>query len=277
MKWLCLFFTSFCLHAVEEAFVTYSTENYFPLMEVLLDSVKAFSTRPVVAFGINADVPFSQTTYPFLIKKRIDIDIPKIPDEDRGPQTHSVYALTLMLIKPKILLDSEIQNGVYVDADIVLNAGCDALFSFCEKVQQTPLSPTYPYTAEIPKELMEAMDVPKKMMNLVHNPIIVFSENCRPFLQEWLEADEKYGFLPLDITDESIYNALLWKHGATTALSVCDPFHPLHRDYIWGGNIGALQNGYKEVIGKIDFYCFHGCKTAHFAKKILQELIKKHK
>ena len=58
---------------IKEGFVCYATENYFPILQVMLDSVKAFSNRPVVAFGVNADIPFSLEEYPFLIKKRVNI------------------------------------------------------------------------------------------------------------------------------------------------------------------------------------------------------------
>src|SRR5258708_3671828 len=92
---------------LEEAFVTFRNKNYFPLMEVLLDSVKAFSTRPIVVFGINATVPFSYEKYPFMIKRRIDVDNPN------GVQFE----------KPRVLLESRILRGVYVDGDIILNDG----------------------------------------------------------------------------------------------------------------------------------------------------------
>src|SRR5689334_10801920 len=45
--------------AIPEGFVTFATSNYFAILETLVKSVHAFSTRPVVAYGINADIPWS--------------------------------------------------------------------------------------------------------------------------------------------------------------------------------------------------------------------------
>ena len=58
---------------IDEAYVTFSTANYFPLVEVLIQSVEAFSSHPIVVIGVNADVPFSSQRYPHMIKRRMDI------------------------------------------------------------------------------------------------------------------------------------------------------------------------------------------------------------
>jgi hypothetical protein len=57
----------------KEAFVTFSNNNptYLALFKVLLDSVHAFSTRPIIAFGIDVDLNVDVKQYPRLIKRRI--------------------------------------------------------------------------------------------------------------------------------------------------------------------------------------------------------------
>ena len=57
----------------KEAFVTFSNNNpnYLALFKIFLDSVHAFSTRPVIAFGIDVDLDVDTKEYPRLIKRRI--------------------------------------------------------------------------------------------------------------------------------------------------------------------------------------------------------------
>ncbi|CAM4920436.1 unnamed protein product [Rotaria socialis] len=57
----------------KEAFVTFSNNqpSYLALLNVLLDSVHAFSTRPIIAFGIDVDLNIDETKYPRVIKRRI--------------------------------------------------------------------------------------------------------------------------------------------------------------------------------------------------------------
>ena len=57
----------------KEAFVTFCNNNprYLDLLRVLLDSVHTFSTRHIIAFGIDVDLNIDPTPYPRLIKRRI--------------------------------------------------------------------------------------------------------------------------------------------------------------------------------------------------------------
>ena len=57
----------------KEAFVTYSNNrtSYLALLKVLLDSVHAFSTRPIIVFGIDVDLDIDVKQYPRVIKRRI--------------------------------------------------------------------------------------------------------------------------------------------------------------------------------------------------------------
>ena len=64
----------------KEAFVTFSNNDptYLALLKILLDSVHAFSTRPIIAFGIDVDLNVDVKEYPRLIKR-------KIAQSDCGP------------------------------------------------------------------------------------------------------------------------------------------------------------------------------------------------
>ena len=61
------------LEQPKEAFVTFSNNQpaYLAVLKVLLDSVHAFSTRPIIAFGIDVDLDIDTKQYPRVIKRRI--------------------------------------------------------------------------------------------------------------------------------------------------------------------------------------------------------------
>lgn len=258
MRYLWLMVFSLKLWAFDEAFVTFSDKNYFPLVEVLLDSVKAFSTRPIIVFGINADPPFSEAKYPFMSKRRIDI-----------PRTSG-----FQFEKARILIEANVKRGVYVDADIVLNEGCDALFGHFDKIVDLPLCPILPWGFDPYEELLRFLGVEKKTMPYVHNPIVIFTEECLPFLQEWDECNHKYT-AHTNTYDEGIMNVLLWKHHATEYINLCDPYYMLAFDYLNGSKHMHKIHAYENWYGKIDFLAFHGCKRAHEARNILNRLIEK--
>ncbi len=86
----------------KEGWVVFATEDYFDLLEVAIASVHAFSTRSVLAFGVNADIPFSLEKYPRLIKKRIDVDLSQ----------ESIF-----FQKPRVIYASGLDYGVYIEAD----------------------------------------------------------------------------------------------------------------------------------------------------------------
>ena len=110
-------------------------------------------------------------------------------------------------------------------------------------------------------------------MPYVHMPRVIFSEGCIPFLQEWDAACMQYGDLAI-CHDETVFNVLMWKHGLCDwYINLCDPYYALAYDYLNGGIEAHLWHGYKNWIGKIDFYTFHGCKNPEEARSILTHLI----
>jgi hypothetical protein len=60
------------------AYVTCGNENYMSVIEKMVQSLLEFSTRKILVYGINCDVPFD---YPNVIKKRLDI--PTFSEHDK--------------------------------------------------------------------------------------------------------------------------------------------------------------------------------------------------
>jgi hypothetical protein len=236
-----------------EGFVTFATENYFPLLRVLLDSVKAFSMRPIIAYGINCDIPFSEQEYPMLIKKRFDIDLSR----------ESIY-----FQKPHIILDCGLQYGVYVEADDILNQDVDQLFEWAKKINKYPLCPKHPQDPNNQTAIMARMGVYQKSMPYVHGHVI-FAQSCMPFVKEWYDLCYQYGMQAPNY-DETILNILLWKHNAHEYAPIYDPYFESITNYY--NNTCPEQHGYKKT-DKLYYFMFHGCKDPVQARQLLDQLI----
>ncbi len=230
---------------IEEGFVTFATADYFPLLEVTLESVHEFSTRPIVAYGVNADIPFSTEQFPRLIKKRVNVDLSR---------------LNIFAIKPWILLDVNIKYGVYIEADHIANAHVDDLFDFAHAVKEYPLCPYHPQQPDNQQPIMQLLNVTRKSMPYIHaHPL--FSPLCRPFIEEWYQMCLRYINLA-QCFDETILNVLLWKHNATKYVPLYGAFYMRHQGFFEGKN---QENPYE--------YCMiHGCKDPAEARRILKSL-----
>jgi hypothetical protein len=234
---------------IEEGFVTFATSNYFSLLKVLLDSVKEFSTRPIVAFGINDDIPFSTEEYPFLIKRRIDLNLNEI---------------CIYYQKPRVIAESNLLYGIYVEADDILNEGVDELFEVAKSLEEYPICPIHPVDVYGQDRIMQAMGVFDRSMHYVHGHVI-FSDRCKNFVQEWYDCCLKYGHLGPH-ADESVLNVMFWKYGVTNYVPIYDPFYQCIHHYKEGILIDWLPS-------KVHYLMFHGCKDPVEAGQILDSLI----
>lgn len=249
---LCTLFSSINANEeIPEAWVAYSDENYFPLLEITIASVHAFSSRPIVAVGVNADIPFSTEKYPRLIKKRIDVDLSNRP---------------IYVYKPQAILASNVNRGVYIDSDAILNKGCDALFDFCYAVEEHPLCPSHEKEAYVAPDSMIFFGVYSRSMHYVHADVLVFSKSCKNFIEDWNDICLSYYYRGIPCWDETLLNIYLWKIGATKQLLTIDPYNAYLDKYLSLNTSELSQPPYSY------WYVFHGNKQGNDGWDILKRL-----
>ncbi len=233
---------------IEEGFVTFATASYFPLMEVAIASVHAFSTRPIVVYGIDADVPFDTNKYPRMIKRRIN-----------KPKDMNIYFQKLNAI-----IQSNIKYGIYIESDDVVNYCIDDLFSWCHKVGEYPLCPIHPEDPNNQHSLMGQLGVSHKTNPYIHAHM-VFSYKCIPFLKECYKLAPQLNHMGAS-WDETLLNVMLWKYG------VSDYYLPAYDPYF--ANITHYLDGTQPSTYPVpvEYYMFHGCKDPKQALEILEVL-----
>jgi hypothetical protein len=240
----------------KEAWVLFANEGYFGLMEITIAGLHEFSDRPIVAVGVNADVPFSLEKYPRLFKKRIDVDL----NERR------VY-----YYKPQAILAADLDYGVYLDVDALPNKGCDGLFEEARRVGDYPLLPRHEDEAYVLEEAMDFFGVKRRSMHYVHSDVVVYSKKCLPFMMEWSEICLRYPRLGYPVWDETLINVLLWQKGATEQLYICDPYNAYFGTYLGLSQDEIKQHPYHK------WYVFHGNKDIERGWRMLEALKLKHK
>lgn len=239
----------------KEAWVVFATESHFALLEVAVAGIHAFSTRPVVAVGVNADIPFSLEKYPRLFKKRIDVDL---------NERKAYY------YKPQAILAADLDYGIYLDADAIPNIGCDYLFEVARQVGDYPLLPRHEDEAYVLEEAMQFFGIEKRSMHYAHSDVVVYSRNCLPFMIEWSDICLKYPWLGYPVWDETLINVLLWKKGATEQLYICDPYNAYFGDYLGMSQEKIATDPYNH------WFVFHGNKDVDRGWRMLDALKRKH-
>jgi hypothetical protein len=195
-----------------EAFVTFSNNNpnYLALLTNLLDSVHQFSTRPIIAYGIDVDINVDTKRYPRLIKRRLN-------RKDCGP---SIYFCKIYAI-----VDSQLDYGVHLEADSVVNWNVDILFDVLHRWPYSlPLAPRHP---DDPKNYRQFLKVFQVNLQSHTTPYVhaQFSWNYRayPFFRRALGIMREGHFMDANY-DETGINILLWKAEANHTLCKLDPY-----------------------------------------------------
>jgi hypothetical protein len=242
---------------IPEAFVTHTDRRFLRLSEVLVRGLAHFSRRPVVVFGVDVDIDYDA---PNLVKRRIESD-----------GEHIAYS------KLRAILESEVEHGVYLDADNVPNRGVDALFAAPPEVGAYPLLPRHPRDLgdDVNGEWMGRLGVREKSMPYVHSCTIAFSPACRAFLEECQRVCgdcDRTGEHP-PVVDETILNALLWKHGATRSLSSCNIPHRFFERYLDGTFESDPEFESRFGGHPYHFHTFHYCKDPERAQSMLDRLL----
>jgi hypothetical protein len=244
--------------APAECFVTHGDERYLPLTEVLVRGLERFSSRPVMVFGVNAEVGWEA---PNLIKRTIRCS----PAE-------------LYSAKFRAILESGVERGVYLDADNVPNRGIDDLFAACGEVGDYPLLPRHPQElGPLVEELRTELGVARQTMPYVQSCCLVFSRRCLPFVAdcERVGRDLARRSPGAPVLDEPIVNVLLWQRNAGRQLPSCNipkRYYPRYLD-------GTLESDadFLSCYGghPFHFHTFHFCKDPERSRRMLDELIER--
>jgi hypothetical protein len=231
---------------MNEGYSVFVNQNkkYLGLLDILVESILSFSTRPVEIFSINFDYKHSSEK---VFSKRINL-----PYENYETICYS-----------KILssINSRFSYGIQLDADFIITKEMDNLFDLTKNIKEFPKYCLHPHDPDNQKNLMSYLGVPEKTQPYVHATYL-FSDSSKPFLEDCYATSKDLlikGISPPNL-DETLMNVMLWKAGDTDAF--IDPYD-LWFEYF-------LSERFKEK--NVNFYSLHGCKDIDKALDILNGL-----
>ncbi|UJR24649.1 hypothetical protein I4U23_006023 [Adineta vaga] len=239
----------------KEAFVTFCNNNplYLSIFEVLLDSIHTFSTRHIIAFGIDVDLNIDTKKYPRLIKRRIS-------QRDCGP---SVY-----FCKIHAIVSSNVEYGVLMETDDVVNYNVDVLFDVLHAwPYPVPISPRHPDDPHNYFDFMKEFNVSKRTTPYLHAHMI-WNYRAMPFLRN-LQSVLHQGHFHGANYDETAVNVMLWQAKADHTLCKYDPFFSYSEVYERWPIITNCSKYCHTV-----FLTLHGSKEARTSAALLERLKK---
>lgn len=220
----------------KKAFITHSTLQYLPTVESLIKSIHEFSSVPVVLYTINCDCDLD---YPNLITIRHDEERATEPKmvtidgyDNRFVDRDDDGTYFTLTMKPELMMDAisrGLEEGVYLDGDMIANCNVDDLFDYIKDVTTYPLVTegvfeimgiNGHYDVELP--LMQKMGVSDRLWYRQTNTI-VFTNNCYDFISEWRSICRDPDIigdwrLYAPYHEETIINVLFWKYKHTRHL-----------------------------------------------------------
>jgi hypothetical protein len=223
------------------AFITHTTENYLNTTKGLIQSLLEFSENPIVLFTVNFDTDiYKNNNRVFTVRYNTERNIkdPKFIQQDGNEyidrSDDSIY--NILTLKPFIILKAfelGINEGIYLDGDMVARYNVDDLFENINHIKNYPLvtrgvfsillGPGAEYYIE--RHLMEYLDVKTRGEDYVQTNTIAFNKNCKAFIEEWRDTcDDDYirsfwrKLAPYH--EETIINVLFWKYGYTDKIEL---------------------------------------------------------
>lgn len=270
--------------------VTHFTENYEPLLSVLIDSIKQFSNRKCILYTINytSDLAFKLTDQ-FIIR-RLDVELGELNERGRYDNVLS--------LKPSILSDvvDFIPNSkfVYVDTDIALTINADSITKYFNELENFPLINSHTHDRIVVRNLVEGEEwsspiniladatgdpvyiYPRRKTN-----VIVFDKNCKWFFEEQVKLFKEYrGTRPgiFALHDEDAANILINRYDYHKCLPLVDieeiPYIDMQifHNYRYGAN--PVSENLVLPQHENDILVFHGFKIPEFKNQLKENYFK---
>ena len=273
------------------AYVTCGNENYMGVIEKMVQSLLEFSTRKILVYGINCDVPFD---YPNVIKKRLDIPTFSQHDKWYWKQHSNIVSL----FEP-------FENFVWVDGDVICNYNIDELSKHFEDIENYPISDIHLHeeligpTNRVEGELQGFVKVlledkypnVNRFLPFSHVCLYVYNKNCEWFFQrildEYYNCDlSKYKSQHL-WNDEGIHNMVLWENNFRKHLPLSN-FDTSGYEYETNSSLPTMDKFYQfwlknkesnfgKIYGseyipknKMDIKYFHGNKNSKLSDNMIE-------
>ena len=228
---------------LDRVFITHCDENYVPIVEKMIESVRTFSSVPIIVYVVNSSVKVKGADETI----RLDFDVRDgnqfLNIDGSNYVDRKSYKIYDIITKKVDALEHALENKakhvVYLDGDSVATNNIDKLFEyininhpmFTQGIDEVMIldGKGNPFVADVPDlsktlehNLCELLGVKQEQhhrfpMGYVQTGYISVIESNLPFIKEWRSLCElpeiksnpnKYA----PFHEETIVNVLLWKY-----------------------------------------------------------------
>lgn len=241
---------------IPEAWVTYADASYFGVLRVLLRSLEAFSSRPVLVYAVRENL--DATGHPNVIDVR------------RTDDPEHIWTLKLTLMADAA---SSAKRLIFLDADTVANYSVDDLWQWFAMQQEHPDLPLLPNHTVLTNNAV-AVKYEQATGERIDRPFgcttpIWYTGECVPLLQESADIRRRAEKQWPDVGDGEAVNAALARHGNRRNAPLCTPYYRYADSYL------QQTPPPLEAMGEapeLHYHLFHGCKDAKEAGRLLESL-----
>jgi len=278
------------VYATDFYWVTHFTENYEPLLKVLINSIKNFSNRKCILYTINYTSPLAYKLSDQFIVRRLDIELGELNSKGKYDNVLS--------LKPSILSDVTDfipdSKFVYVDTDIALTINADSITKYFDQLENFPLINSHTHDLITVRGIVdgeewssplnilgEATGVPIYVYPRRKTNVIVFDKNCKWFFDEQIELFQQYrgtrqGIFALH--DEDSANLLLNKYNYTKCLPLVDmeeiPNIDMEKFHNYSYSAASVSSNLVLPKHENDVLVFHGFKNPNFGEDLKNNYLK---
>jgi hypothetical protein len=272
------------VYAEDFYWVTHFTQNYEPLLQVLINSIEQFSNRKCILYTINYMSDLAYKLSDQFIVRRLDVELGELNAKGKYDNVLS--------LKPSILSDVidfiPESKFVYVDTDISLTINADSIIKYFDELQDFPLINSHTHDRIVVRNLIEGEEWSSSLNILadatgdsVHvfprrkTNVIVFDKTCKWFFEEQINLFNTYkntrpGIFALH--DEDSANLLINRYNYRKCLPLVDIEEI---PYVDMGIFHNYKYGAHPVSDELvlpqhenDLIAFHGFKNPEFENQL---------
>jgi len=295
----------------DKAYILYATENYFPVIECTITSIRKFSKLPIIVYSINKKFETSnndvycEVMYNIHLrhKNNDDLYIKGLDESNFYIKRENPHIYSILIQKPFITihaLENYAKTVFFIDADSVIFNNIDIFFDLYPENENIPYftKGIYDFLAynEIGHEDGLENTVEHKLCELLNidqsfrlntsyrqSGYYISGQKSIPFLNEWyitcgMDIIFRNPAIYAPYNEETVLNCLLWKYKIDKGLPLIYVNGSLDRIDIINDNKNYLgieneiQEWFKLPPQKNSVYFIHGEKRPNIIMDMINKI-----
>lgn len=262
------------LSKYKRAYVVYSIgQKFIDMTETLIGQLNRYSKYPVFLYYSRGTVNFNS---PNLIKQKFEF--PDLMDYNlHGLDPEKVRERILNNIKPlvvdKFLNDYNIDEFVYLDADILVTPIIDSVFTkYADLIENSPIFLKYTWDWVFVNGKPQVGDKILEKLDIERNPTVyslcagffIGNKNCKSFMSDYKRICLDPDLIKMCIDDPLVYEEFNDEPIANAVVWLYEGKHYVQPDLLWTWNFESVKFMFDFYDGKVGSLPEHPSLPNHY-------------